>query len=405
LATCLQPLLAGAWSPFVTAVSPGSGSVPPAVTVTSGQQAAGLYLPMVISPYWGAVATMPSVVYRHTATLLASGKVLVEGGQDGTGFDDLARADLYDPATNTWSPAASMTEARYAHASVRLLSGKVLVAGGRHIGDTLASVEIYDPDANSWSPVAPMNKPREWAKNALLPSGKVLVAGGSCGNMSYLDDDCGAGVELYDPDTDSWKWAARPLKLIQIGTVTVLSSGKVLVLGANTGREPGEYPSPGSEIYDPASNSWSLASIIPRFVGNTATLLPSGRVLVMGALESLGGGDYRALADAFLYDPTSDAWSAAAPMLGPRYSQTATLLTSGRVLVVGGDDATGFFNLPTAELYDPSTNTWTDAGVMSDCRMEHTATLLLSGGVLIAGGSPSNTRGPTASADLFKPDK
>jgi len=62
---------------------------------------------------------------------------------------------------------------------------------------------------------------------------------------------------------------------------------------------------------------------------------------------------------------------------------SATLLPSGKVLIAGGFNGS---YLNSAELYDPASNTWTTAGALSNTRYEHTATLLSSGQVLIAGG-------------------
>src|ERR1035438_4887575 len=68
----------------------------------------------------------------------------------------------------------------------------------------------------------------------------------------------------------------------------------------------------------------------------------------------------------------------------PRSNHTATLLTTGKVLIAGG-----YYDLPawaSAELYDPSTATFVAAGDMTTPRCFHTATLLPDGKVLLAGG-------------------
>ena len=66
-----------------------------------------------------------------------------------------------------------------------------------------------------------------------------------------------------------------------------------------------------------------------------------------------------------------------------RFWHTATLLPSGKVLVAGGyNDG----SLSSAELYDPATGTWSGT-VSLNARALHTATLLLSGKVLVAGGA------------------
>ena len=70
-----------------------------------------------------------------------------------------------------------------------------------------------------------------------------------------------------------------------------------------------------------------------------------------------------------------------------RSLHTATVLPDGRVLVVGGSNEEG--NMATTEVYDPSTGLWTPAGTMVAKRAVHTATLLQDGRVLIVGGGVS----------------
>ena len=80
-------------------------------------------------------------------------------------------------------------------------------------------------------------------------------------------------------------------------------------------------------------------------------------------------------------------------MATARSSHAATLLPNGRVLIVGGSD--GDHALASAELYDPATGTFSSAGSMSKARDGATATLLPDGRVLICGGS--------ADAEVYTP--
>ncbi|MGB8378128.1 MAG: kelch repeat-containing protein [Rhodanobacteraceae bacterium] len=86
-----------------------------------------------------------------------------------------------------------------------------------------------------------------------------------------------------------------------------------------------------------------------------------------------------------------------------RSDHTATLLPSGQVLVAGGYDgeSESIGQLDSAELYDPATQTWTSTGSMITARESHTATLLFSGKVLVAGGYGDS--GVLDSAELFDP--
>jgi N-acetylneuraminic acid mutarotase len=70
-----------------------------------------------------------------------------------------------------------------------------------------------------------------------------------------------------------------------------------------------------------------------------------------------GGSDgTHVLRTAERYDPTSNTWTAAAPMAVARWLHSATLLDSGQVVVAGGNDGTTAFT--SVEQSAPSTDTW-----------------------------------------------
>src|SRR5262249_44856142 len=74
-----------------------------------------------------------------------------------------------------------------------------------------------------------------------------------------------------------------------------------------------------------------------------------------------------------LVDPS---WETTASMSMVRKHPSATLLPSGKVLVAGGDNnlVTGY--LASAELFDPRLTTFTSTDSMSVARSGHTATML-----------------------------
>ena len=175
-------------------------------------------------------------------------------------------------------------------------------------------------------------------------------------------------------------------------TATLLPNGKLLVVGGSTGSN-GSLAS--AEIYDPATGSWSVTgSLATARYSHTATLLPNGKVLVVGGYGN-SNGSY--LAGAELYDPATGTWTATDSLATARRYHTATLLPNGKLLVVGGNGSSGY--LASAELYDPATGSWSVTGSLATARYSHTATLLSNGKLLVAGGF----NGYLANAELYDP--
>jgi hypothetical protein len=178
----------------------------------------------------------------HTASVLATGKVLIAGGTPSGGSGPatyLATAELYDPAAGTFADAGSMGTARAYHTASVLRTGQVLLAGGATFGSTILNgTELYDPVAGTFSGGGPMLAPTgRFAHTAsVLLSGAVLVVGGVNGGA----DGPFPVAEIYDP-ASGWFSASTSVATTSTRerhTATVLSSGRVLVAGGRTNNGP-----------------------------------------------------------------------------------------------------------------------------------------------------------------------
>jgi hypothetical protein len=180
-------------------------------------------------------------------------------------------------------------------------------------------------------------------------------------------------------------------------TATVLPSGQVLIVGGMNG-DGGSLAS--VELFDPADNSVrEFGTLTEPRVGHTATLLADGRVLITGGYT----GEY--LSSVEVFDPTTRRFQPAGSLLEGRSGHTATLLPDGRVLFVGGVGR-GWTFLRSAELYDPETGRSEAVDLMSVPRESHTATLLADGRVLIIGGHSGRRENMEvyASTEIYSPD-
>ena len=97
---------------------------------------------------------------------------------------------------------------------------------------------------------------------------------------------------------------------------------------------------------------------------HTATLLPSGKVMVAVAVLNNGTTP---ITNVELYDPPTNTFGAGGSLGTARYGHTATLLSNGKVLAAGGF-ASGSVALSSVELYDPTANTWSVATSLSAAR-------------------------------------
>ena len=133
---------------------------------------------------------------------------------------------------------------------------------------------------------------------------------------------------------------------------------------------------------------------------HTATLLPDGTVLVAGGI----GPDGQVVRTTELFDPETQQFrSLVGTSSTPRAYHSATLLTEGLVLIAGGISEKGE-PLQQAELWDPRTQHTTKlSATLAAARLGHTARLLPDGTVLLTGGASSIAGAPLQQDEIFDP--
>lgn len=211
-----------------------------------------------------------------------------------------------------------------------LTDGSVLVAGGLGKGGMILPAEIYDPAIGKWTPAGSLAEGRSSHTATLLGDGKVLVAGG----LDNKTDPASpmAGCELFDPVTRKWSPTGSMIEARHTHSATLLATGKVLVAGDNGNLLE------SSELYDPKTGRWSLTGKLSgvRGADHACLSLPGGKVAVLGGWDGMD-----AVKEIETYDPNTGKWELAGKMKIPRAQFTATLLTDGRIIVVGGRDGEG----------------------------------------------------------------
>jgi PKD repeat protein len=280
---------------------------------------------------WSATGSMAVARSVFGTVLLNSGKVLVCGGlnKNPSGTDVyLNGAELYDPGPGTWSTAGSLAQSRSAHTATLLASGKVLAAGGASGFTALASAEEYDPALNTWTVSGGMGTGRAGHTATRLTNGKVLVASGAAGFSTTLT------AELYDPTLRTWSATGTLVKDRALHTATLLNNGMVLVTGGQQGFPDLRNPIADCELYDPGSGLWTATDSMSKTREvHTASLLPNGSVLITGGLY-YDGTTFFARTSCEIYTPAGagcslsctavPSASSGAPPLTVNFTATAT---------------------------------------------------------------------------------
>ena len=355
-----------------------------------------------------------------TATLVElpeGGKgVLLVGGQNATSTSSapnfLNSSELYGVNNQHFVPGQpSMKVPRMWHTATLLATGKVLVVAGQTVTFgpvTVKSCELFDPRnrALGWQDTGELSEVRHHHTATLLTAegpnkNKVLVAGGEQMLPPNPPKTLNSS-ELYNPEDGSWtKTQGTLAQARESHTATPLTrgsnAGKILVVGGFYQFSPQPYQTkrlatPTCELYNPQTDSWESAAPLKYARGShTATLLSDGEILVAGGEDQNG-----TLRSYEIYDPQKGSWTANPNRKGlpvPCSQHTATQLKDDLVLLTGGS-----VDPYTSQIYSHNTKSWTLAyEFLSFPRNMHTATRLNNDGwVLVAGGVPNK-------CELYRP--
>jgi hypothetical protein len=255
-----------------------------------------------------------------------------------------------------WEAKGALQEPRAGFASVLLDDGSILSIGGfGAAGDARASIERFDPSTGLSLVVGHMVVPRVWPGAALMPSGKVAIVGGRSALVDGIDLST---VEVFDPaNTD-------------VATSVTCVSGQ------------GECQLDDVIAGDGLLDSGRTDPLVVASTSEDAVFVIFGRAVAFG-METV-------VPEHFVVT-LSDTPSAVSLGIGPtaRTGEARIPLEDGRVVVAGGQDATGAL-FDDAWIIDPDAETVTDLGITVTPRTMGGGAALSTGDVLLVGGTGTN---------------
>lgn len=261
-----------------------------------------------------------------------------------------------------------------------------------------------------WSNLANSNE-KKFEGQTVLHNGKVYSLTGFNLGINIV-----SGLEVYDPDLDSWTVLA-PMPLSKHETnaseagVTHMGVGlvgdSIWVVGGRTGSHPGTLTDE-VWIYNINTNTWSDGPDLPVALAGGGLVVLERTIYVFGGFSSACNGDQSSYhvtldVDALLANPALTWENVRAPMPNPRNHIGATAF-GGKIYALGGQlghdcCASGIpcgNDVTFADRYDPVSDSWESLANLPYPRSHvEAATYTMDGSIFISssetGATISNT--------------
>lgn len=319
---------------------------------------------------WSEVKQFP-IKATHTS-LLPNGKVIFSPSFKGGG-----EPHLWDPITDIAEQAPNAGWNIFCAGHTLTADGKLFVAGGHVVTPIgLPHASLYDPATNTWNRVPDMNDARWYPTTTMLNNGDILTLSGTI-KKDLLNDI----PQVFDVSENKWRTLSTAKGKISLYPfVYQVTSKKVFVAGNHN----------TSKFLDISGTGKWLNTIYSSYggrSGGTSVMYEEGKIMIAG------GGQSTKSVEIIDINAANPNWTNAAPMPVKRKHATATLLPTGDVLITGGtggdkDQATEAVKM--ADMWNPATNKWTRLSANTIYRGYHSTALLLPDGrVLSAGGEKS----------------
>jgi len=295
----------------------------------------------------------PTPRRRHSAVWTGT-RLIIYGGDGGSGATTRNDGSLYDPSTDSWTLMPSFSPARTNHRAV-WTGSKMMVWGGLDGLVALNSGGLFDPVAGSWQPTSLSGAPMARHAHTMIWTGSRVIVWGGAQSTSETFVRLAGG--RYDPGTDTWTPVSfgpeGPLWRFRYGDVW---TGSHLIVWGGADSTQGENPAgrlnSGSR-YDPMTDSWNATTEVGAPLPRTSFAIAwaANRMVVWGGVAWFDG--YSAGTNTGgRYDPIANSWQSTTLSLAPPASENARAIGIGdRMFMAGWPNF-------SPVLYDPAADTW-----------------------------------------------
>ena len=276
---------------------------------------------------WRPLLPLPSVLTGEVAAAAVSGKVYA--------FLGAGEVWEYDPAAEEWLQKTNMPNPGPGFA-VAAVGGRIHVVGGSdQSGSRSARHDLYSPEADLWETGAPLLTPRSDLAAAVL-DGRLYATGG----LDRSGKRTGSH-EVYHPDRDAWERIA-PMPTPRSNLAMAAANGRLYAIAGAKDIFLGMIGEPitgENESYLPIEDRWPThLTHIPTPRRDLAVAAVGGQLYAIGGLARHG---WTAVNE--LYNPATNTWGDAMPLIEARGAQGVAMV-GGDIYLVGGENSSGATN-------------------------------------------------------------
>jgi len=230
---------------------------------------------------WAARAAMP-VARAEFALVATGGKLYAIGGRGASG-SLLTEVDRYDPASNSWTPVAPLPTGVDGPPAAVGNNGDIYIPQEQpnSAGDAwVLHALVYDPSANTWT---------QTADTPTTYGGSLETAATGADGRIYA---MGRGTSFaFNPSTGAWQPLAADIgERFQIGSTTTYArrapNGRFYLVGGSGVDGTDNEPTGFTEVYNPATNQWTLGKEAPAQTADPATAMAGGKLYSIGGYQA-----------------------------------------------------------------------------------------------------------------------
>jgi len=321
----------------------------------------------------------PTTILRHVSriavivclTWLAIQMIRHASGQETNNKEASISGD--PPPSCVWTSAATIPIPIMDEAVVTLGSN-IYTFGGVSEGKGVPNA--YKFDGTTWTPIAPYPSACGVESASAVTNGTFIyiMNGSTFCPLTYSTD-----VYRYDPNTDTY----TQLTSNTVGTWTqtaVYLNGKIYKMG---GKNASDYQT-ALEVYDIATDTWSLGFPLPEPTGFAVSWTQSGLIFIAGGVVASGV----ATNSIYAYDPVNDTWTSVADLPDTRWGTASAVYGNGVVMAGGLVGGVDYQNVSTSTIY--SEGGWVALPDMPEKRARGNGAVL-DGSFYVIGGFSSES--------------